>query len=359
MMGRRYFRSCAESSERITENDAIGGSKTLSCYVGIIVGPKLSMPRIAYAILSAFFLSAPLFASADVVRDIVFPVKDNFTYRDDFLEPRGGGTRKHQGNDIIAPKMTPLLAAVDGVVSFVAIPEAPWGYEIELQDDQGWRYDYLHVNNDNPGTDDGLGGPEHAYMPGVVRGARVSRGEPIGWVGDSGNAEETVSHLHFEIHDPNNQVVDPFPSLVAASGGKGVSANAPRTNVVEPTFEERKAQLRYIFSKELNMGNESSEVRQLQLILKSLGYFTYPSATAYFGPITRDALVNYQKKKRIPETGAVDLLTRRALNTDLGTWDPNDYIPFYNDAEKKALLIAQLRQQIAVLQERLKALQGY
>jgi hypothetical protein len=292
----------------------------------------------------------PVSAFADVVRNIAFPVNGEYTFRDDFL----GGTRQHQGNDIIAAKMTPLVAAVDGYINYVAIPEASWGYEIMIQDEEGYTYDYLHVNNDTPGTDDGNGGIANAYAPGVVRGARVSKGQLIGWVGDSGNAEDTVSHLHFEMHDPNQNVFDPYPSLVAASGGKGVSASAPRTNVVEPTFEERKAALRYIFTKDMSYGDTSSEVRQLQNTLKAFGTFDH-SATSYFGPITETAVIDYQKKKGITPSGVVDLATRRSLNNDLGTYDPNDYVPFYTEAEKRALLIAQIRQQIAELQAILKA----
>lgn len=315
--------------------------------------------------LRLFFVCVFAFApvvvfAADVVRTIAFPVGgSSYQYRNDFLEPRGGGTRQHQGNDIIAAKMTPLLAAVDGYVNFLAIPEASWGYEIELQDDEGYTYDYLHVNNDTPGTDDGLGGVTNAYAPGVVRGMRVTKGQFIGWVGDSGNAEETVPHLHFEMHDPSHAVINPFPSLVLASDGKGVSSTLPSTGVVEPTFEERKASLRHIFSQSLTVGAESTEVRQLQLTLKAMGYFTYPIATGYFGQITKDAVVAYQKKKGLALTGEADLLTRRALNTELGTWDPNDYIPFYSKAEERAILIAKLLQQIAVLQAQLKQLRGY
>ncbi len=307
-----------------------------------------------------FAVAPSLVFAADVVRNITFPVGgSDYMFRNDFLEPRGGGTRQHQGNDIIAAKMTPLLSVIDGYVNFVAIPEATWGYEIELQDDEGYTYDYLHVNNDTPGTDDGNGGPANAYMAGITHGARVTKGQIIGWVGDSGNAETTVPHLHFEMHDPEHKVINPFYSLSAASGGKGVSSSLPSTGTVEPTFEERKASLRYIFSKSTKDGSESSEVRQLQLTLKAMGHFTYPVATGYFGPITRDAVIAYQKKKGIPLTGEADLLTRRALNTELGTWDPNDYIPFYSEAAERAIKIAQLRQQIYLLETQLRQIRGY
>ena len=319
------------------------------------------MNQRTYALLIAlFFLPTIASAAVDTVRTITFPVGgSDYAYRNDFLEPRGGGTRQHQGTDIITAKMTPLIASVDGYVNFVANPQASWGYEVELQDDEGYTYDYLHVNNDTPGTDDGMGGVANAYVNGIVRGVRVTRGQLLGWVGDSGNAEETVPHLHFEMHDPEHKVINPFFSLSAASGGKGVSSSVPSTGAVEPTFDERKAALRYIFSKTLQEGAEGSEVRQLQLTLKAMKYFTYPVATGYYGEITRDAVVAFQKKKGLTQTGVADQLTRRALNTELGTWDPNDYVPFYSEAETRALKIAQLQQMILTLQAQLKQMRGY
>ncbi|OGZ07287.1 MAG: hypothetical protein A3D65_02205 [Candidatus Lloydbacteria bacterium RIFCSPHIGHO2_02_FULL_50_13] len=305
------------------------------------------------------FFAVALSASADVVRPMVFPVNGEYVFRDDFHEPRGGGTRLHLGNDVIAAKMVPLVAVVDGLVSYVSRPQDTWGYEISLQDSEGYTYGYLHINNDTPGTDDGMGGEANAFVPGVHRGATVSRGQLIGWVGDSGNAENTVPHLHFEIRDPNNEVVNPFQSLVAASEGKGVSANIPSTNTADDLSREQVISLRYIFTKDLFLDDESSEVRRLQQTLKSFGHFNYPNATGYYGPITRDAVLSYQAKKGLPQTGIVNLETRRKLNDDLGTYDPNDYVPFYSEAEQRAILIQKLLTQIAKLQAELKILRGY
>jgi murein DD-endopeptidase MepM/ murein hydrolase activator NlpD len=311
-------------------------------------------------VLAGFLFSGSItaWAAEDEVRVITFPVRGEYTYRNDWHEPRGGGTRKHMGTDIIADKMTPLVAAVDGYIIFVARPEARWGNEVEIQGDDGYFYDYLHMNNDTPGTDDGMGGEVNAYMPGVVRGARVSAGQLIGWVGDSGNAEETVPHLHFEIRDSRGVAINPFYSLSAASNGKGVSANAPRTNTVEATWEERKAGLRYIFTKDLSVGSESNEVRRLQATLRALGFFRHPSDTGYFGEVTKTAVIAYQKKKGVAQSGSVGLETRRKLNDDLGTYDPNDYQPFYSREEERALQIQRLMQQIAILQKQLEAMRG-
>src|SRR3990172_6658623 len=158
------------------------------------------------AVICLFFLCASFFlffhSANAVVRPIVFPVEVPYYFRDDYLDPRGGGTRKHLGTDIIADKMKKIFSASDGVVTYVVSPEASWGYAIEVRDTDGYTYNYLHLNNDTPGTDDGKGGEGHAYAPEIENGVRVSKGQFIGWVGDSGNAEETPPHLHFEIEDP-------------------------------------------------------------------------------------------------------------------------------------------------------------
>lgn len=144
------------------------------------------------------------------VVDIAFPVSGDVWYQRDYHSWRGGGTRRHQANDVFGDKLQPLHAAVDGRVCRMTGVEEPmpsWGYSITLCGDDGLEYRYLHANNDSPGTDDGLGGPGLAYAPGLEVGDRVDRGQWIAYMGDSGNAEETDVHLHFEIHDAD--LVDP------------------------------------------------------------------------------------------------------------------------------------------------------
>ncbi|MDO8504494.1 MAG: peptidoglycan-binding protein, partial [Candidatus Liptonbacteria bacterium] len=163
--------------------------------------------------------AVPISVSAEV-RSIMFPVGGPSVFRDDFNEPRGtDGTREHLGIDIIADKMTPVVSAVDGEVSYAVTPEASWGYSISIRDADGYSYRYLHLNNDTPGTDDGNGGETNAYAPGIRRGVRVVKGQLIGWVGDSGNAENTVSHLHFEIRGLSRTVINPYESLRSVSSG--------------------------------------------------------------------------------------------------------------------------------------------
>jgi murein DD-endopeptidase MepM/ murein hydrolase activator NlpD len=113
-------------------------------------------------------------------------------------------------------KMMPLVAVVDGEISLVVYPQATWGYSVTIRDKDGYRYNYLHINNDTPGTDNGQGDGMFAYAPDVQSGNKVVKGQLIGWMGDSGNAETTPPHLHFEIRTPDGQPFSPYQSLKAA-----------------------------------------------------------------------------------------------------------------------------------------------
>ena len=177
---------------------------------------KISKISILTFILWLAGICPPSVVCAQVAetRAIFFPTDHRAVVTDSFGDGRTG--HLHEGVDIMGEKMMPLYAAVDGFVESLVIPEASYGYAIGLEDSDGYVYNYLHVNNDTPGTDDGKGGIANAYAPGITEGARVSKGDLIGWMGDSGNAEAAGAHLHFEIRQPDREAIDPYPSLIAA-----------------------------------------------------------------------------------------------------------------------------------------------
>jgi len=254
----------------------------------------------------------PLSANA-VVRDIVFPVDGKNSFRNDYLEPRGGGTREHLGIDILADKMTPVVSAVDGRISYIVSPEASWGYSISITDSDGYQYRYLHLNNDTPGTDDGNGGEANAYAPGLRRGSTVTKSQHIGWVGDSGNAENTVSHLHFEIRQPGRTPINPYDSLISA---KTAASTTSTTSVNHASISP--VDVSYIFTQDLAQSSRGEEVRQLQLRLQVLGYLE-ESITGYYGPFTQEAVAAFQKAEGLDPVGRVNVETRAALNKNTQT----------------------------------------
>ncbi|MGK2929322.1 MAG: DUF4214 domain-containing protein [Acidimicrobiales bacterium] len=154
------------------------------------------------------------------VRTIVFPVAGpNYTYGDTFGACRSGCSRGHEGTDIMTPKLTELLAARDATVTWskdTATPDGSQGNYLMLTDSEGWEYWYIHINIDSPGTDDGANPEEWIFAPGIGRGSEVVAGQHIAYAGDSGNAEGSGSHLHFEIHKPDGSIINPYQSLQAA-----------------------------------------------------------------------------------------------------------------------------------------------
>jgi hypothetical protein len=143
---------------------------------------------------------------------LVFPVVGPVVYRDDFGEPRAKWP--HPGNDLVAPKRATAVAAEDGKVSFWT-HSATAGCMLYLYGASGTTYQYIHLNNDVTRGNDNRGKcvAGTAYAPGLKDGAEVAAGEPVGFVGDSGDANGIHAHLHFEVHPGGGKPVDSFPYL--------------------------------------------------------------------------------------------------------------------------------------------------
>ncbi|HKY16474.1 MAG TPA: M23 family metallopeptidase [Microthrixaceae bacterium] len=147
---------------------------------------------------------------------LTFPVQGGADYSDSFGGIRSGG-RAHAGQDLMAPKMRPVVAAMAGRITWLRHANgSSSGNMLTITAPDGWSTTYIHLNNDTPGTDDGRATREQVFAPGIVLGATVSAGQLISWVGDSGNAESKSPHLHFELHRPGGAAVNAYPSLRAA-----------------------------------------------------------------------------------------------------------------------------------------------
>ncbi len=155
-------------------------------------------------------------ASAAAPQKIVFPVLGTATYTDDFGSPRPGGA--HQGIDMIAAKRSLALAAEAGKVEFWTHSGSA-GCMLYLHGQSGTDYYYIHLNNDLTAKNDNRGKcvAGTAYAKGLKDGAKVAAGQPVGYVGDSGDANGIHPHLHFELHPARGGAIDPYPWLQRAT----------------------------------------------------------------------------------------------------------------------------------------------
>src|SRR5262245_53015546 len=179
---------------------------------------RRSTVRGVLVILAAALLAGPAAASllaGGVPNPFIFPVVGPYRYTNDFGDPRPQG--RHEGNDILAPKKSPVVAVEDGKIKFWTT-SARAGCMLYLYGASGTTYLYIHLNNDVTMANDNRGKcmAGGAYWPGLKDGAKVVAGQAIGFVGDSGDADGTP-HLHFEVHPNDGGPVNPFPYLNKAT----------------------------------------------------------------------------------------------------------------------------------------------
>ncbi len=168
--------------------------------------------RSILAALSAALLVGP--ASAAPPKRIVFPVVGPVTYVNDFGAPRGD--RRHQGNDLMAARRAPVVAVERGRVEVPSWSRSDCALIVHGR--SGTDYWYLHLNNDLGRSNDNRGScrPGVSYARGLRNGQRVRRGELVGFVGDSGDANGVSPHLHFELHPNGGRAISPYPWLRTA-----------------------------------------------------------------------------------------------------------------------------------------------
>jgi murein DD-endopeptidase MepM/ murein hydrolase activator NlpD len=159
-------------------------------------------------------VTAPLSAGG-----YVFPIFGPVSFGDSFGGPRAnipGGW--HHGEDIFAAMGTPVLAVADGTIHTVGFIKLG-GYRLWLRDESGNEFYYAHLS---------------AYTPLAIEGRQVKAGDVIGFVGDTGDADGGLPHLHFEIHPAAmiglgyDGVVAPYPILVAWRRAEDISFAAGR-----------------------------------------------------------------------------------------------------------------------------------
>ncbi len=158
--------------------------------------------RIAALTILGLLLAAPA-VGAQEPPFTLFPVVGGAKYTDDYGAPRGQGS--HEGNDLLAPCGTPVVAVVPGTVELDYGSRSGW--MVTLRGRSSW-YRYIHM--------DGSRGAKGAMAPGLRDGSRVKEGQIISYVGNTGDAVGAPCHLHFELHY-GTRTVNPYAWLRKAT----------------------------------------------------------------------------------------------------------------------------------------------
>jgi hypothetical protein len=268
----------------------------------------------------------------------------------DFGDPRGDGTRTHEGQDMHAPKGTPIVSPTEAIVIRTGSGESAGKY-IYTANPGGETFRYMHLDD----------------VANLDRGDKLDPGDYLGTVGDTGNAPDGVYHLHFEIRDEDNDATDPHPRLTKnftlkesiaalhdvfrkrsddatyakflvatyrdelADGLKAgytmprqlatALKNAGITNTVatESGIKTLLASVPKLLTQDLKEEDQGPMVMLLQLYLiyyaqgDAVTQLKAAGGTGYYGPRTTAAVEALQTSLDIEESGIFDAKTRSAL----------------------------------------------
>lgn len=245
--------------------------------------------------------------------------------RTDFGDPRSNG-RTHIGNDIMAPRGTPIVSPTPAVVLRIGTGSGEGNY-VYTANPGGETFVYMHLDT---------------FGEGVTQGTVLEKGSVIGYVGNTGNASGGAPHLHFEIHTSSGMATDPYTRVNATfspeekmryitnifSTHKDQSTFAQlMASTFASTFLEATARgisypeaiknnltslplpsspvITSLPPGDLELGSKGVEVVQLQqyLIARNTGPYalrlSQAGATGNFGPMTEAALIEYQVNANI------------------------------------------------------------
>ena len=160
--------------------------------------PRLNAPSAGHE--RALHGRGPVFARRPSGPFALCPVDRPRHYIDDFGDARyAGGYHTHQGIDIMAPFGTPIRAPFDGR----AKSSTSWagGLQVYVYGKAGFTF--------------------NAHLSATERMGKVEAGTIIGYVGNTGDAQGSSPHDHFEWHPKAGPAVDAFRLLNAVCRPRG------------------------------------------------------------------------------------------------------------------------------------------
>ena len=133
---------------------------------------------------------------------------------DTWKAPRGTG-RRHEGQDIFAPRGTPILSATNGFIYRIGENNLG-GQTVSVIGSGGHVYYYAHLDS---------------YARGLAVGDRVTTHTVLGYVGTTGNAQGTPPHLHFGVYTATG-AINPLPLLTDRTAPTVTKKKEPKAPLV-------------------------------------------------------------------------------------------------------------------------------
>jgi murein DD-endopeptidase MepM/ murein hydrolase activator NlpD len=167
--------------------------------LGSVTGVSAAAERVAgkFAEKLVFFVHVAQLYTKEPDKKLAMPVQDveKNAIANTWHAPRDGG-RLHEGQDIFAPRGTPIFSATEGYVAHIG-DNSLGGQTVSVVGAGGRTYYYAHLES---------------YAPHLSEGDYVTTQTLLGYVGTTGNAAGTPPHLHFGVYEPGG-AMNPLPLL--------------------------------------------------------------------------------------------------------------------------------------------------
>lgn len=183
----------------------------------ILVATGITDKFVFYARVAKLYTQSPDSRIAMPLEDV--PRRE---VADTWQAPRGVG-RRHEGQDIFAPKGTPILSATNGYIYKIGENNLG-GQTVSVISSGGRVYYYAHLDS---------------YARGIEVGDRVTTRTVLGYVGTTGNAQGTPPHLHLGIYTLTG-AINPLP-LLTDRIAPTVTTSKPKESKAKRTLVSRKA----------------------------------------------------------------------------------------------------------------------
>jgi len=189
---------------------AADGTATASAVAPIETPPVLPSPASSPASPAESPAALPA-TPTDTAGSLLIPVQGiaAAALHDTFNDARSEG-RRHDAIDIMAPAGTPVLAVADGRIEKLFLSDRGGITLYQFNPARTRAYYYAHLQR---------------YADGIAEGQALRRGEVLGYVGATGNADPSAPHLHFAVFALGPEArwwkgtaLNPYPMLVPGHG---------------------------------------------------------------------------------------------------------------------------------------------